>query len=321
VHGALPAGRHRWEFLLARDETEGDLEHPDAVRRLLAERGHADAEVLRARVYPHHARVADHLVDGRVLLLGDAAHLSPPFAGQGLSAGLRDAMAAAWRAATVAHGRGEAASLARYEAERRSDVVRSTALAVVVGAAVQTRDRRLAAVRDGVLAALWRLPGVEAWSHSGGWKPSGAPPRRALGSGGGLSPARWGRRRAMGRRLPQPLVTRPDGCVLRLDDALGPAFALLGLGLDSLALLDGPTRATLRGLGIRAVEVIGGEASVAPRPAALLDPEDALARHLGRRSEGSLVLVRPDRIVAGAFGHAEASRLLVEARALVAGRR
>ncbi|MEJ7717103.1 MAG: FAD-dependent monooxygenase [Thermoleophilaceae bacterium] len=105
VHGTLPGGRHRWEFLLAPEESAAELERPAAVARLLEQRGHAGAEVLRAAVYAHHARVAERLVRGRVMLLGDAAHLSPPFAGQGLSAGLRDAMAAAWRAAGVARGR------------------------------------------------------------------------------------------------------------------------------------------------------------------------------------------------------------------------
>ncbi|MGI8597008.1 MAG: FAD-dependent monooxygenase, partial [Thermoleophilaceae bacterium] len=211
VHGTLPGGRHRWEFLLAPEESAAELERPAAVARLLEERGHSGAEVLRAAVYAHHARVADRLVRGRVMLLGDAAHLSPPFAGQGLSAGLRDAMAAAWRAAGVANGRFDPEVLAGYGTERRPDAVRATALAVAVGAVVQTGDTRLAAARDLGLRAMLGLPGVESWVKGGGWRPSGGLPRKALRRASGRP-----RRPGEGRPLPQPVVGTADGRALPL---------------------------------------------------------------------------------------------------------
>jgi 3-(3-hydroxy-phenyl)propionate hydroxylase len=172
VHGTLPDGRHRWEFLLSPDEAAGQLERPESVARLLEGRGHTPSAVGRAGVYLHHARMADRLSGGRVLLLGDAARLSPPFAGQGLSAGLRDASAASWRAAAVTEGRAGPELLAAYGRERRPDSVRVIALALAVGAIVQTRDRRIAAVRDAAIGALWRLPRVRAWAHAGRWRPS-----------------------------------------------------------------------------------------------------------------------------------------------------
>jgi hypothetical protein len=120
VHGPLPAGTHRWEFMLAPAEDPGELERPEVVRRLLASySGGWPAKVLRANVYTFHARVATRWRAGRVFLLDDAAHLASPFAGQGLSAGLRDA--ASRRRVRPRRGRGRAGALAGH---RRMDPAR-----------------------------------------------------------------------------------------------------------------------------------------------------------------------------------------------------
>ena len=310
VHGTLPGGRHRWEFLLGPEEKAAELERPAAVARLLEERGHTGAEVLRVAVYAHHARVAERLVRGRVMLLGDAAHLSPPFAGQGLSAGLRDAMAAAWRAAGVARGRFDPEVLAGYGTERRPDAVRATALAVAVGAVVQTGDTRLAAARDLGLRAMLGLPGVESWVKGGGWRPSGGLPRKALRRASGRS-----RRPGEGRPLPQPVVGTADGRALPLDDALGPGFALIGLDVDPRAVLDSGAIEELGRLEATVVTVVAGTASAAgtaplagstPPAGPLRDHQGHLREWLGASPTRSLLLVRPDRLVLAVLAPNEA---------------
>lgn len=311
VHGTLPGGRHRWEFLLAPEESAADLERPAPAARLLEERGHSGAEVLRAAVYAHHARVADRLVRGRVLLLGDAAHLSPPFAGQGLSAGLRDAMAAAWRAAGVARGRFGPEALAGYGTERRPDAVRASALAVAVGAVVQTRDPRVAAARDVGLRAMLAVPGVAGWVQGGGWRPSGGVPRNAPRLASGRS-----RRPGEGRPLPQPVVELEDedGRELLLDDALGPGFAMIGLDVDPRAVLDAGAMEELYRLEARLVTVATGRRDRGSRPAgAVSDAEGRLRGLLGAPS-GRLVLVRPDRVVMAVVAPEEAGPVLTRLR-------
>jgi 3-(3-hydroxy-phenyl)propionate hydroxylase len=122
--------RHRrWELRLADDEMVPD------VWRLLAPWGvHAgNADLVRAAAYRFHALVADRWRDGNVFLAGDAAHQMPPFMGQGLCAGVRDAANLAWKLAEVLHGQSEPSLLDTYELERRPHVEAVTALSIQAG--------------------------------------------------------------------------------------------------------------------------------------------------------------------------------------------
>src|SRR5206468_3667382 len=109
--------RYRWEFRLRPGEEAAALAAPARLRALLAPFGAADAEVERAAAYEYAAQVADRWRAGRVLLAGDAAHLSPPFIGQGLGLGLRDVHQLAWKLAGVLDGTLPAAVLDTYQAE------------------------------------------------------------------------------------------------------------------------------------------------------------------------------------------------------------
>ena len=88
----MPGGRRRWEFILKPDETEDELLDPARLSGLIDWAGNPGPyEIERAVVYTFHARISDSWGNGRVFLLGDAAHLTPPFAGQGMTSGIRDA--------------------------------------------------------------------------------------------------------------------------------------------------------------------------------------------------------------------------------------
>ncbi len=107
-----PATGTRWEFRLFDGEGEAGLITPAALGRLLQPwTGRSDLaglEIIRSASYTFRARLASRFQAGRVFLLGDAAHLTPPFIGQGLAAGLRDADNLAWKLAHVLTGRAEA---------------------------------------------------------------------------------------------------------------------------------------------------------------------------------------------------------------------
>jgi 3-(3-hydroxy-phenyl)propionate hydroxylase len=148
----LPDGRVRFEFRLRAGETAHDV-----LARLgpltAAWRGPLPAgalQVERAAEYTVRAAVADRWHRGRTLLLGDAAHVTPPFVGQGLGAGLRDADALAWRLAAVLGGADEAL-LEDYPREREPDVRAAVRAAVRVGRALAhplaARVLRVPAVR------------------------------------------------------------------------------------------------------------------------------------------------------------------------------
>jgi 3-(3-hydroxy-phenyl)propionate hydroxylase len=115
--------RYRWEFQLLDGETSADFERVPALRRLIGPwvRTVPDERltVLKCGEYTFRARVARRWRADRVLLAGDAAHVTPPFIGQGMCAGLRDAHNLAWKVAAVLRGDAEPGLLDSYEAERK----------------------------------------------------------------------------------------------------------------------------------------------------------------------------------------------------------
>jgi len=200
------AGAHRrWEFMAMGSETAGELLDPAKVAQLLApwvEVGR-DVEVARAAVYSFHALVADRWRRGPLLIAGDAAHQMPPFLGQGMCAGIRDAANLWWKLAMVLDGRAGEALLDTYQSEREPHVRAIIDLAVFLGGVIQTTDPAVAAVRDEQLRGDGSPP-AEA-----GLPPLG--PGCFHGSGAGV-----------GRPFPQVRVGD--------DDALGPGFSVVHSG-------------------------------------------------------------------------------------------
>jgi 3-(3-hydroxy-phenyl)propionate hydroxylase len=229
------ADRYRWEFRLHDGEQAGDLDLP----ALLRPWGAADVELLRSAEYVFRARLAQRWRDGRVFLLGDAAHQTPPFIGQGLGLGLRDAHNLAWKLAAVLGGGAPEPLLDSYERERAPHAKALTRKAITVGWALTGGQDGAARVRRLALAVLCRVPGVTT---------------RVLDR---PTPAlRVGRGQLSGTLVPQPRV---DGVLL--DELLGDGYAVLSDGpppadAGGHPVLDAPlVRAWLRAAGLRAVLV------------------------------------------------------------------
>jgi 3-(3-hydroxy-phenyl)propionate hydroxylase len=258
-----PGDRARWEFRLAPGEDADDL--LGRVPELLEPYGVGDAKVERAAEYDFRAATADRWRRGRVLLAGDAAHLTPPFIGQGLCLGLRDVHQLAWKLADVVSGRADEALLDTYQAERDPHARALIRMAQLVGRLMTRGGRAGAAVRRGVVPLIRRVPAVGALATSGHTPPlPGGPLVERRGAAG---------RRLAGTLLPQPCVLA-DGLRCRLDDLLGAGAARL---------------VRLRGDVVHVVTA-GEELNLA-------SPE--LAGYL-RGAGATEVLVRPDRIVRSA---------------------
>lgn len=156
--------RYRWEFRLAPGETAEDYRGMARLRPLIAPwTGDAvldDSALVRVAEYEFRAQVADRWRDRRVFLLGDAAHLTPPFIGQGLGAGLRDADNLCWKVAGVLDGTLPESALETYQAERAPHVRAMITMAKLVGTAMTSGGRVGDLVRGLLAPRLRLLPGV-----------------------------------------------------------------------------------------------------------------------------------------------------------------
>jgi 3-(3-hydroxy-phenyl)propionate hydroxylase len=163
----IPGNRHRIECKLLPGETAEQMQDPAAVSALLEGLvGNGDVNVERAAVYTFHGLLAREWRRGRVLLAGDAAHQMPPFLGQGMCSGFRDATNLAWKLDHVLSRRAPELLLDTYQGERSPHVRAVVERAIDYGALVAIIDPQLAADRDDRLredhsALLFRLPILE----------------------------------------------------------------------------------------------------------------------------------------------------------------
>jgi len=155
-------GRHRWEFMILPGEKQDEVGSDGSVERLLAPWKVAGAvRIERKAVYTFRARIARQWRKGRVLLAGDAAHQTPPFAGQGMCSGLRDAANLAWKLAATIKGEANDALLDTYQPERALNLRATIDMAIMMGRMVCTTSKLGAALRDaklGLARLLGKLP-------------------------------------------------------------------------------------------------------------------------------------------------------------------
>jgi 3-(3-hydroxy-phenyl)propionate hydroxylase len=308
--------RYRWEFQLRDGEDEADLITPAALGALLRPwtgRGDLDGlQIIRSTSYTFRARLASRFRAGRVFLLGDAAHLTPPFIGQGLAAGLRDADNLAWKLAHVLTDRAGPDLLASYETERRPHARALIKKAVRVGWAMTGGQDRAAAVRRIALAAAVRSDRIcQAMGSTatprlkaGALQPS---PRRFLPSG---SPPAL----RAGGLIPNPLASAGDGTPVRLDAILAGRPAVLTARRPDAGLADFCRR---HGLVLARISASG--VGTPPGPDAQPDAGWTDVRLAGDAAPAGLralvadpalsVLVRPDRVVAAVGTRSRLPRL------------
>jgi 3-(3-hydroxy-phenyl)propionate hydroxylase len=302
---SIAHGIRRFEFMIHADETDEQVERPDFIARMLApfvphpER----VDVIRHRVYTHHSRIADSFRKDRVLLAGDAAHLMPVWQGQGYNSGIRDAANLGWKLAAVVNGQAGDGLLETYDAERRKHARAMIDLSTMVGRVISPTNRRVAALRDGVIRAASAVPTLKRYVLEMRFKPmpryeTGAIAHVEAGSAAGSSPS------PTGTLFIQPRVDTRDTRNVLLDDVIGPGFAVLSWNNDPRTLLGDPAFARWKALGTT---------FIAARPLTQLhwtghddsevtivgDTTGALKSWFDAHAE-SVLFLRPDRCIAGA---------------------
>ncbi|MFD6394520.1 bifunctional 3-(3-hydroxy-phenyl)propionate/3-hydroxycinnamic acid hydroxylase [Nocardia sp. NPDC060259] len=313
-----PGGHHRFEFMLHDEQSKEEMEDPEKVRRLIGEYVDPDeVQVLRKLVYTFNAVVADQWRQGRILLAGDAAHMTPQFIGQGMNSGVRDADNLSWKLSAIVHHGASLDILDTYESERRPHAKAMIDLSVLNKSLVSIDNKLAAGARDVALATALKVPGLNTWIREAKMKPS---PRFRRGSYLGLP--RKMLRGVEGTLAPQPDVRTFNGRHQRFDDALGLGFAVIGYGNDPREGLSLAQRNALQVLGTRFVTVYptGGRPQGEPGDARLdatdyLDVEDhtgELAHWFTKAgvSLGGTVLLRPDKYVFGTAAKSEGSELV-----------
>lgn len=230
-------GRHRWEFMILPGETPDQVSAPPFVETLLDRWNVKGAvRIERTAVYTFRARIADQWRKGRVLLAGDAAHQTPPFAGQGMCSGLRDAMNLAWKLAAVVHGAPDTL-LDSYMQERGPNLRATVDMAVMMGRIVCITNRWSAWVRNMKFRLARRF----------GKLPDAPPHYPPISDGAIMADTR-----AAGSYFPQAISA--NGA--RLDDVLGTGYWLIDksdLTGEVLAPFADPLRRWLETVGSEAV--------------------------------------------------------------------
>jgi len=305
-----PHRTRRYEIRLKDGETDDDILRPDSISALLAARGpDAKSPILRKRVYTFHARRADIWSQGRVFLLGDAAHLTPPFAGQGMNTGVRDAQNFAWKVAAVVRGTFSPRLLETYQQERLPHAWSMIMLALRMGAVMAPHKRWIAFATRCVFRLLSLVPPAKDYVAQMRFKPK---PRFEAGF-----IHRPGGRGLVGTMFPQPLVETANGERILLDQAMGPGFALVCLTDDATPLFRSITGHPWDTLLPARVHILPRSRAFAPECGAQA-VRDLNGFFAGKEREFAdrLFVIRPDRYVAAELPLGDITRASADFAAL-----
>jgi 3-(3-hydroxy-phenyl)propionate hydroxylase len=310
-HMTAPGGRQRWEFMLKPGETRAEMESDARISDLLSPWGGPSTMTIeRKAVYRFHARTAKAFRKGRVFLAGDAAHITPPFVGQGLVAGLRDAANLSWKLAWVIQGRASPDILDSYDEERRPHAKAMIDLAKFMGRLIMPRSAGVALSIHGALRLLRLTAAIRRYFDDLGIKPKNVFPRGLFVAG------RSGSKLVRGGPLPQGWVRASNGAVLLSDEVLGSSLSLVGFGRDPHEHL-GPSEAQdFAACGGKVVQIgHRGQAHHVRREDCWEDLDGTFQP--GAAPFGWAAIVRPDRIVLHDGPVADVNRLVRESLALM----
>lgn len=267
------------------DETE--LASEKSARALMATYGAGNAErIERSLVYTFHARFAERFRIRRVFFAGDAAHVMPPFAGQGLNSGMRDAANLAWKLAGVLDGTFADSILDTYDPERRPHIEEMTELTIKLGRTIMPTNQIRAWFRDRLMLTAWRFPRTREKMNRGDMIPKP--------SISGTDLVNWARKSEVGAMIAQPTIVR-DGSETKLDDLLGSGFGVIGVNCRPQSELSDRDIGVLRQLNASMISVSSDDLQCGYFGALVRKSKASPTK------EKAILVIRPDRFVVDAF--------------------
>lgn len=303
-----PYGGRRIEFMLMPGDDLSKICSPEAVQKLIDQHTPymgMPIHLLRAAVYGFSERVAERLSEERIFLLGDAAHVMPPFGAQGLNTGARDAVNLCWKIKGVLDGSYGLSLLKTYEPERKTQIEQTIAYSVRIGQLANIQSRPLAKLRNIFFKLINKHPSVRAYFSQMRYMP-----KSRLGDGILLSDAH-GKNSIVGMIFPRVEGLGPAR-KQNFDQVVGRDFALVGISArhDLLrAVADLPVWKRLEAKVVALEEV--------PSNSMAEDAMSARLRQLHAVHRGEVLVVRPDKYVAASmtsenyiFKSAEVEKLL-----------
>ncbi|TGK81441.1 bifunctional 3-(3-hydroxy-phenyl)propionate/3-hydroxycinnamic acid hydroxylase [Leptospira noumeaensis] len=306
AHVPGPNGSQRWEFLLHEGETKEEMEKPNKVRELMKPWGDvSQMEVERVAVYRFQAKTVDQMGKGRVFLLGDAAHLTPPFAGQGLVSGIRDSMNLSWKLAAVIGQTATSKILSSYHTERRPHAKKTIRLAVLLGSIIMTRSKLKAIFRDFIFKFLYYTP-IKRFLFDLRIRPENSFKKGLFLKNNQLTKSSI----KPGTIFPQAPVKLPNGVFKFSDDLLGQSLSIVGYGTHPLTVLDADSKILWEKMGGKTL-FFSNQQRVYKSDSLPPCAEDVTSTFLS--VFGGLdrfLILRPDRIVAAVFTKENANQTL-----------
>ena len=302
-----PHSTRRWEWMLLPGEDREAFLEDDKIHALISP--YVDVskvDIFRRRVYDFHAVLAERFQQGRVFIAGDAAHMTPPFAGQGLNSGMRDVANLGWKLAAVVQDGAPAALLDSYEPERWGHAKELIDIAVTLGDQIQPIDPETAAARDAAFEEMNKSPQTRDSFVDGIFT---ALLDRSFEEGAAVG---LGSEYLAGRMLSQPVVTDDEGNSALLDVHLGNGLAILGYNSDPETELGENLAAMWRKRGARLIRLDDTGSSRGLR----LDAGSHISE-LFSKGGANLVLLRPDRFCMAAFTGGSAEETLTKAGELL----
>lgn len=289
-HMPAPGNRERWEFKLRKNEDPNKLMADKNINSLLEPWfPEHDAHIERKAVYRFQAKTAPKFSKGNTFLIGDAAHVTPPFVGQGLVAGLRDAANLSWKITSVLKGNSHSSILQSYDIERRPHAKAMIKLAVLAGKVVMPQNKLAAFVSHGIVKIMSLLPLLKNQLQELEIKPKNAFKKGLFISGKN--------RIKRGHPIMQAPLKNVHGRIQNSDDIAAGKFRIMGFGHHPEKYLSAVMRKKWQEFGGESLQICHRN-QVLNRP--FLDDcwEDIQGNLLPQTAPlGWLVILRPDQVV------------------------